>query len=40
MFLSIVMPRGMKSDKREERVVRLGQSLGIVMVTPKKNQRR
>ncbi len=36
MFLSIIMPRGTKSDKREDRAVRLGQSLGIVLVTPKK----
>jgi hypothetical protein len=41
MFLSIIMPRGMKNDsgiknKREERAIRFGQSLGIVLVTPKK----
>jgi hypothetical protein len=40
MFLSIIMPRRMKSDKREDRAVRLGQSLGIILVTPKKHQHR
>ncbi len=41
MFLSITMPRGTKNGKviqtkSEQRAVRLGQSLGIVLVTPKK----
>jgi hypothetical protein len=41
MFLSITMPRGTKNgtvlhNKREQRAVRLGQSLGIVLVTHRK----
>jgi hypothetical protein len=40
MFLSIVMPHGTKhstkNEKREERAVRFGQALGIVLVTSKK----
>lgn len=45
MFLSVIMPKGVKSDSgiknpREDRAIRFGQSLGIVMVTPKKHQHR
>jgi hypothetical protein len=40
MFLSMVRPSGTKNEKREQRAVRLGQSLGIVLVTPKNNARR
>jgi hypothetical protein len=41
MFLSIKMPRGMNynrdlKNEGEQRAVRLGQSLGIILVTPKK----
>jgi hypothetical protein len=41
MFLSITMPRGTKNgsiiqNKCEQRAVRLGQSLGIVLVTHRK----
>jgi hypothetical protein len=39
MFLSIIMPRGIKTNKREDRAVRLGQSLGIVLVTPRKQNK-
>jgi hypothetical protein len=39
MFLSLMF-RNVKNDKSENRAVRLGQSLGIVPITPKKNQHR
>jgi hypothetical protein len=45
MFLSVTTPKGVKSGEatrnlREDRAVRFGQSLGIVLVTPNKNQHR
>jgi hypothetical protein len=43
MFLSITLPRGAKRDRKtkdEQRAVRFGQSLGIVLVTNKQTTHR
>lgn len=40
MFLPKIVLRGMKEEKRNKRAIWLGQAIGIVPVTPKKQQHR
>jgi hypothetical protein len=40
MFLPKLVLRGMKEEKRNKRALWLGQAIGIVPVTPKKQQHR
>jgi hypothetical protein len=40
MFLPKLVLRGMKQEKRNKRAIWLGQAIGIVPVTPKKQQHR